>query len=102
MSKRNNSGGLTTLLGLVAVGLIVAGIVYSVQDSDKKKAEKKESEKPERINVQPRRSGVDAIAESLGLGDGTLKSASKTKASGLGEARTTSGGRSGPSGMRRC
>ena len=90
MSRRNSSGGLTTLLGLVAVGLIIAGIVYSIQDNDKEKAKK--TEKPEEVKIQPRNSNADSIAESLGLGDGTLKSAKKAKASGLGEATAISGG----------
>ena len=92
MSKRNSSGSLTTLLGMVAVGLIIAGIVYSVQDSNKEKTKSKKTEKPKELSVEPQRSDADSIAESLGLGDGTLKSAKKTKASGLGEATSVSGG----------
>ncbi len=89
MAARKSSGGLSTLLGLIAVGLIIAGIIYAVKEDD---APKEKPRKPKVVRQEPQRHTADSIADSLGLGDGRLGKASSVSASDMGEARAVSGG----------
>jgi len=69
MPRRGSSGGLSSFLALIAIGLIITGIVFAVRDSDNNKKAKEPEKAVQKEDSQ------DYI-KSLNLGDGKLKSAS--------------------------